>query len=152
MAFPRCEGIHFGRGSRLNRDVGTQEMNIRHIATIISLICLVGCASNDTEQNFDHALKAHWSKVSESDFPLPAATPFDTDTILRDKYLKGYADGVHEILIEYRNNALTFGDRFLLSEDARPYFEGNRDGALAVIERAPLINDAVTQEQMNKWK
>ncbi len=127
-------------------------MNIRQIAAIIPLICLVGCASNNTEQNFDRALKAHWSKVSESDFPLPATTPYDTDANHRDLYLKGYADGVREKLSECKNNAMTFGDRVLLSEDARPYSDGNRDGALAVIERAPLINDAVTQEQMNKWK
>ena len=127
-------------------------MNIRQIAAIIPLICLVGCASNNTEQNFDRALKAHWSKVSESDFPLPATTPYDTDANHRDQYLKGYADGVREKLSECKNNAMTVGDRVLLSEDARPYSDGNRDGALAVIERAPLINDAVTQEQMNKWK
>ena len=127
-------------------------MNIRHIAAIIPLIFLVGCASHDTDRDFDRALKAHWSKVSETDYPLPATTPYDSDANRRDQYLKGYADGVREKLSECKNNSLTFGDRFLLSEDARPYFDGNRDGALAVLERAPLINYAVTQEQMNKWK
>lgn len=75
-------------------------MSIRQIAAIIPLICLDGCASNNTEQNFDRALKAHWSKVSESDFPLPATTPYDTDANHRDQYLKGYADGVREKLSE----------------------------------------------------
>ena len=31
MAFPRCEGIHFCRGSRLNRDVGHKNNWLPHV-------------------------------------------------------------------------------------------------------------------------
>ena len=125
-------------------------MNIRHIAAIIPLICLVGCTSNDTEREFDRALKAHWAQVPESDFLPPATTPYDSDTGHRDQYLKGYADGVRERLRQFRAGILEFGDRRLPTEEDRPYFDGNRDGALAVLARSDAIVEAVTTEQETK--
>ena len=125
-------------------------MNVRQIAAIIPLICLVGCASFDTDRDFERALKAHWSKVSESDFPLPATTPYDTDTNLREQYLKGYADGVRERLRQFRAGIWECGDRLPPPAPDRPYIDGTRDGSLAVLARSGAIVEAVTTEQQKK--
>jgi hypothetical protein len=127
-------------------------MNIRQIAAIILLICLVGCTSYDTERDFDRALQAHWSNVPESDFPLPSTTPFDADANRRDQYLKGYADGVRELLRQHKEGKLILGDRLPPTEDERPYSDGVTDGSLAVQARSGGIIEAVTKEQTDKWK
>jgi hypothetical protein len=127
-------------------------MNIRHLAAIIPILFLVGCASNDTGQEYDRALQAHWANVPESDFPLPSTTPYDADANRRDQYLKGYADGVRELLRQHREGKLIFGDRLPPTEDERPYSDGERDGSLAVLARAGGIIEAVTKEQTDKWK
>ena len=125
-------------------------MNIRHIAAIIPLICLVGCASTDTEQDFDRALEARWSHIPESDFPPPATTPYDSDVIRRNQYLKGYSNGVREQLQQFRAGKRECGDRLRPTEEDRPYFDGNRDGALAVMVRSDTEVEAMTTELKTK--
>ncbi|MDD2241260.1 MAG: hypothetical protein PHI93_11480 [Kiritimatiellae bacterium] len=127
-------------------------MNLRQFILVSSLICLVGCASKDTGQEFDHALQARWAKVPESDFPPPATTPYDADDQRRDQYLKGYADGVRELLRQHKEGKLTFGDQLPPTEGERPYSDGETAGSLAVVERAADIIKAVTKEQTDKWK
>ena len=120
-------------------------MNIRHTTAIISLICLVGCASSNTRQKFERALQAHWAQVPESDFPAPITTPYDTDSGLREQYLKGYNDGVRARLSQFRK-----GNEDpvcnLSTMDNRPYFYGKIAGSRAVIAKSDTILDAVCVE------
>ena len=125
-------------------------MNIRHIAATIPLICLIGCASYDAERDFDRALEARWSQIYESDFPPPATTPYDSYVNRRNQYLKGYADGVRERLRQFRAGKWEFGDRLPSTEEERPYFDGYKDGALAVLAQSDAIIESVTTEQQKK--
>lgn len=121
-------------------------MKPRQRAATILMACLAGCAGPDAQWEVDRMFQAHWANVSESDFPLPSDTPFDLDAEQRARYLKGYADAVKKMVADYKNNTLTTGDGVLFSPDARPYVEGERAGALAVIERAGLILESINLE------
>ena len=106
-------------------------MNIRQIAAIILLICLVGCASYDEEREFTPAMRSIMAQEAESHFPLPAVTPYDADAKRREQYLQGYKDGVHERLSR-------MGEKEWFTEfppptnaDERPHFDGFKDGMRA---------------------
>lgn len=116
---------------RLNRDVGTKEMNIRNIAAMIPLLCLVGCASNDEVMELSPAMRSIMAQEAESHFPLPATTPYDADANRRDQYLQGYKDGVHERISRMDEKEWSAVFPPPTNEDERPHFDGFKDGMSA---------------------
>ena len=113
---------------------------------------LVGCTTHLGTNEYEEAHRQMWLRVSESEFPLPPTTPYDSMPTQRDNYLKGYAFGVSEQLRQFRTGDIILGDRIPPDDQKKPFADGERDGQLAVMTRADLIAEALKMDEQEQMR
>lgn len=127
-------------------------MKLRTLPMIALTSLLLSCTSHSGTNEYAEVHRQMWLRVSESEFPLPTTTPYDSTPTKRDNYLKGYAYGVKEQLRQFRTGDIILGDRIPPDEQQKPFADGERDGQLAVLTRADLIAEALKVDQQKQMK